>query len=210
MTALRHRRRRSTHVIWHESQILFDDDLTELDRIPATTPTRTLIDLAVVLEPRDLETILDDVFRRGLSSPSRIRTLLEKMGSRRPGSTRMQRVLEERSTDAVLPQSYLETRFVQLVRDAELPAPQRQFRISIGDRVAFVDFAYPEQNLAIEIDGFESHGGRRAWEGDLDRQNRLVEVGWRVLRFTSTDLERHADEVVRRLDAFMTRAQRAS
>ncbi len=210
VTALRHRRRRSAEVVWHESQILFDADLTEIDRIPTTTPTRTLIDLSVVLERKDLEIALDDAIRRGLSSLTQIRSLIERMGTHRPGSPGMLRLLEGRTIDDVTPQSRLETRFVQLVRDARLAEPQRQYTVRIGNRNARADFAYPEQRLAIEIDGFEHHGGRQAWEADLARQNRLVERGWHVLRFTSTDLERRPAEVVRQLDAFMTRAERAS
>jgi very-short-patch-repair endonuclease len=41
--------------------------------------------------------------------------------------------------------------------------------------------------LAIEIDGFDPHFGRRAWQYDRARQNELVAEGWTVIRFTWDD-----------------------
>jgi very-short-patch-repair endonuclease len=53
-----------------------------------------------------------------------------------------------------------------------------------GRFLAQVDFAYPELLLAIEVDGFETHGTPRAMGKDFVRQNGLVPHGWRILRFT--------------------------
>jgi very-short-patch-repair endonuclease len=47
----------------------------------------------------------------------------------------------------------------------------------------YVDIAFPEAMLAIEIDG-RVHDRYEAFEYDRARQNDLVLQGWRVLRFT--------------------------
>ena len=51
-----------------------------------------------------------------------------------------------------------------------------------------MDFAYPEQMLAIEVDSVRWHSGRRAIKWNNERQNLLVALGWRVLRFEWNDI----------------------
>jgi very-short-patch-repair endonuclease len=48
-----------------------------------------------------------------------------------------------------------------------------------------IDLAYPDVKLAIELDGWEFHGGRTAFDADRARANDLVLAGWTVVRFTS-------------------------
>jgi len=47
-----------------------------------------------------------------------------------------------------------------------------------------IDVAFRKQKLAVEIDGYATHGDRDAFEHDRQRQNDLVAAGWTVLRFT--------------------------
>lgn len=205
VTALRHRRRRADDVTWHESRALFAQDVTEIDGIPVTMPTRTIIDLAVVLPEDDVEIALDDALRRSLTSLPRVRTMLDVLGPRRPGRARMDRVLDRRPAMGAVPESYLESRFVQLVRKAGLPEPERQVRLESQGRIAFLDFAYADNKLAIELDGYEGHGGRSAWQAGLERTNRISQVGWRALHFSSTDIERRPDRVAKQVRAALGR-----
>ena len=57
-----------------------------------------------------------------------------------------------------------------------------------------VDFACPEKMLVVEIDG-----GYHDYmvENDLKRQEQLVSMGWKVIRFTDKDVEEDADAVAR-------------
>ena len=58
-----------------------------------------------------------------------------------------------------------------------------------------MDFAYPQRRLAVELDGFESHGQRDAFDRDRARQNQLVLLGWTVLRFTWADVTERPETV---------------
>jgi very-short-patch-repair endonuclease len=49
---------------------------------------------------------------------------------------------------------------------------------------AVIDLAWPEQRLAVEIDGAAWHATRARFERDRARQNQLVLANWTVLRFT--------------------------
>ncbi|MEZ5169442.1 MAG: DUF559 domain-containing protein [Acidimicrobiia bacterium] len=195
ITTRRHHRTKNPEVSCHESHTLFAQDVTELDNIPVTMPTRTIIDLAVVLPEDDVEIALDDALRRSLTSLPRIRTMLDVLGPHRPGRARMDLVLDRRPEGDAVPESYLETRFAQVVRKAGLPEPERQVRVESRNRIAYLDFAYREARVAIEVDGYEGHGGRSAWQAGLERMNRIGEVGWQVLHFSSTDIERRPDRV---------------
>lgn len=61
--------------------------------------------------------------------------------------------------------------------------------------IGVVDIAFVRQRVAIEIDGRRAHSSRAAFVNDRRRQNRLVQAGWTVLRFTWTDLD-HPDRLV--------------
>jgi REase_MTES_1575 len=197
VTALRHRRRRAPDVIWHESWHLTERDITAIEGIPSTRPVRTFLDLGVVLSPDQLETVLNDGIRRNLLSVSAIGRRLEELGPLRPGTRVVQAVVSRHRTGRRAPESVLETRFLQLVRSAGLPEPVPQFEIGLGDgAVARVDFAYPEQRIAIELDGAAYHSGEVAERRDRRRDNRLGAMGWRVLRFGWNDVTRSPDYVL--------------
>lgn len=80
----------------------------------------------------------------------------------------------------------LEMRFLRAIVAAELPEPKLQHRIVIGNRRCRIDLAYPDLKIAVEIDGWEHHRSRTAFDDDRARSNDLVVAGWRLLRFTST------------------------
>lgn len=87
--------------------------------------------------------------------------------------------------------SDLEDKFLAQIREAELPAPEREvaFAKSIGRRWRF-DLAWPDRLLAAEVEGGTWAGGRHTrgsgFEKDCEKYNTAVEMGWAVVRFTST------------------------
>lgn len=201
VTVLRGRRLRLRGVVAHEAARLDPVDVTTKDDIPVTSPTRTVIDLAGVLAEDELEEVLDDALRRGLTTPRRIRWRLEQLGNRR-GSATLRRLLDARDPRAAAPKSRLETRVLRAMRRGGLPMPERQFPIRHRGRViGIVDFAYPDAKLAIEADGYRWHSGRRRWEHDLGRRNALTALGWRVLHVTAQALERDPGVVVETIAA---------
>lgn len=205
VTALRHRRRRPADVTWHESFHLSERDVTEIAGLPVTRPTRTFLDLGVVLSPDSLELVLNDCIRRKLLSVEAIWRRLERFG-RRPGAATVRVVLDRHVPDRRPPESVLETRFVQLLRKAELPEPIPQLAISLGDgATARVDFAYPRYRVAFELDGAAYHSGELAERRDRQRENRLGAMGWRVLRFTWDDVTRRYEYVVQTVAACIAR-----
>lgn len=53
-----------------------------------------------------------------------------------------------------------------------------------GDEGYYVDVLFRAERVILEIDGWETHGTREAFERDRRRRNHLVLEGYRVLNFT--------------------------
>jgi very-short-patch-repair endonuclease len=57
---------------------------------------------------------------------------------------------------------------------------------------ASLDFAWPEQKVAVEIEGGVFSGGRHTrgagFVADCDKYNALAAAGWRLFRFTEKHL----------------------
>jgi very-short-patch-repair endonuclease len=197
VTALRHRRRRASDVIWHESFHLEARDVTEVDGIPVTRPVRTFLDLASLLSESHLEEVLNEGIRRNLMSVPAVGLRLQQLGQLRRGAGRARRVLESYVPGQRPPESVLETRYLQLIRSAGLPIGFPQYEVQLPDgRHARVDFAYPELGVGVELDGEAYHYGERADRRDRTRENELGALGLRILRFDWEDVTKHPDDVV--------------
>jgi very-short-patch-repair endonuclease len=189
---------RSRRILVHRPQDpILEQDITTIDGIPVTKPARTLLDLATVEPEEVVERCLDDALRRRLVSLPFFESWLEDpRRSRHRGARMLQRLVAARATVGVT-ESPLEAAVLKLIRDAGLPTPMLQYEVRDGDRfVGRVDFAYPEERVAIEADGFRYHDGRRGFDDERARGNELEAMGWRVLRVTAKHLEEYPDAVV--------------
>jgi len=99
-------------------------------------------------------------------------------------------------------ESRMETLLRLVVVQSGLPAPEAQVEIydDSGDLVARVDFYYRRQRLALEYDG-AIHKDQLA--EDNRRQNRLMKLGIRLLRFTAGDVLSHPAIVVAQVRAML-------
>ncbi len=75
-----------------------------------------------------------------------------------------------------------------------IPDLQKEYKQGVPGRRYRLDFAIPEIKLAIEIDGYRSHGlSIRGFHKDRVRNNLLVVNGWRILHFSIRDLTQDMD-----------------
>src|SRR5207245_7975731 len=82
------------------------------------------------------------------------------------------------------PESELEAIFYRLVEASDLPPARRQ--VGLGARRC--DLLFEAEGLVVEVDGWERHGTREAFEDDRARDRAMRRRGLRVLRFTWNDL----------------------
>jgi very-short-patch-repair endonuclease len=193
--------RRTPDVVVHRTRDLPRQDVGALHGIPVTSPARTLIDLASVLDEETLETALDNTLVRGLTSLSRLNRRLGHFGDRRQrGLGILKQLVAARDPRAAPPESVLETRLMRLIRRAGLPPPVTQFQVlDRGRVVARLDFAYPQAKVGIEADGYRYHAGKQRWQLDLHKRNALSALGWRLIVVTWEDLIQRPSQTMERI-----------
>lgn len=166
-------------------------EVTRLGLLPITTPARTLLDLAAVVAPHQLDAALKQAEVLGLFDLRAFETLLATH-PRRPGRGRLIAAL---ARDTPLTLSALEDRFLQLCDAHALPRPAVNAR-PLGFRV---DFLWPERRLVAETDGWRFHRTRAAFETDRARDQALAAAGYVVLRFTHRQVSETPTEVAAKL-----------
>ncbi|OYO10049.1 hypothetical protein CGZ98_13190 [Enemella evansiae] len=108
----------------------------------------------------------------------------------RPGNTVRRQILDD-SRDR--PWSEAERLAHRLLREAGLDGFRTNFPVSVDGSLFYLDVAFPELKLAIEINGFERHGQRQVFEDDHPRRNSVTLDGWLVLEFTWRMITEHPD-----------------
>jgi hypothetical protein len=181
---------RPTGVRIYRSRTLRPDDVTTIGPVPITAPARTMLDLSAILDLASLEDALDDALQRRLVTTKKLQ---DRIASARRGVQGVDGLRELLALRAAghLGESGFENRLRRLLVSGGLPVPVAQYvvRAADGTFIARVDLAYPDARLAVEADGYAFHSGRRAFERDRERQNRLINAGWRVLRVTPSQLD---------------------
>lgn len=172
-------------------------DVQNSGPILVSSATRTLIEIAAVVDDETLDIALDDVLRRRLTSLPRLYWRLDKIGAHgMSGARRLRTFLRERDPKA-LPESALERRFLRFLKAHGLPPPPQIQRVIDDDGfVARVDFAYPASKVIIEVDSYRYHSGKVAWERDRARRNRLEALGWCVLHTTAEQMRRRPEDIL--------------
>lgn len=188
----------------HHAATLVAHDVTTVEGIPVTTVARTLVDLAHVV-PRDS-------VGKALREAEHLQTLdmrqIEAIRARArhrpgPGHATLTAVLEQyRRRGTQLTRSVLEDRFVALCETYGLPRPRMNAHV---DGVE-VDALWADRRLAVELDGWDRHKGRRAFQDDRTKANALTRAGCRVLRFTHDDVVHRAAETAATIDALLAGA----
>ncbi len=174
-------------VVGHRSGALFESDLTVYRSIPTTTVARTLVDVSGRLTERQLGQAIDDALRRRIVDLEDLRRTAGRLGSASGRSMRkVHRALGLRIPGYDPLDSDLETRILRVIAAAGLPVPRQQYPIVLGGVGVHLDLAYPDVRLAIELDGWEWHRNRSAFDDDRWRDVELVKLRWMNLRLTAT------------------------
>ncbi len=89
----------------------------------------------------------------------------------------------------------LEVKTARLLRTSTLPAPTRQHRVGNYR----LDFVWLKWLVAVECDGFETHGYRLAWKRDRRRIAALEQLGWNIVIVTWDDVTQRPAETLDRI-----------
>ncbi len=179
---------RSTLLNVHHTRDLLPADIGRRGPIPVTSPLRTAIDLAAVLDVDALEIAIESALRRRLFSVGQLRWRADALlGTGRRGSSALRALLERHQLGAS--DSGWEVRTAQLLEAAGFGMPVRQHPIyARGEVVARADLAYPDVHLVLEYDSDQWHDGTVRRHRDAARRNRLRSLGWTILEVTPAQL----------------------
>ncbi len=168
-----------------------DEETVMKRRLRATSALRTLRDMCCRLSLAESVVLIDMALRARLVGTASIEQYVESH-PRAMGIATMRRALGYAEPRAESP---MESRLRLLLVFAGLPRPEAQVPIHdrFGRFVGRPDLFYSDARLGIEYDG-GIH--RESLTADDRRQNRLLDAGVRLLRFTASDIYQRPHEVV--------------
>lgn len=177
-------------------------DLDRADRsaragVAVTARPLTVLETAAALP--DGAAFLDRALQRRVPFPlvqAAYWRMLGAHGARRAGN--LLRAAADRSA------STMERHLVRLLRSAGLTG--WVLNLEVGPYL--IDVAFPDQRVAVELDGWAWHSDQERFRRDRRKGNELTLAGWTVLRITWHDLEYAPGRVLAELRHALERAHR--
>jgi very-short-patch-repair endonuclease len=152
------------------------------DGIPITSPALTLVDFAAVATGEQLERAIAEAYALKLVSEPELREALARHRYRT--GVRALRAELDRAGGPLWTASRAERELKALLRKAELPMPKTGVLIAGFP----ADFCWPELRLIVEVDGYQFHGHRYAFERDRRRDQAHKMALYEVIRFSWRNL----------------------
>jgi very-short-patch-repair endonuclease len=181
------------------TRVLGPEDVRLVDRIPVTSPARTLVDIGRFLTLEEYEHVVADAIRRGVVRRTQlIRELMRHRGRR--GVATLRAALGD--SEPAMTRSAAERRLLRVIRNSSLASPLVNARVGRYE----VDFLWPREQVIVEMDGFQWHSDKTAFERDRERDAELQAAGYRVIRVTWRQLSRDPDAVIHRIARVLRRA----
>jgi len=164
-----------------------------------TAVPRTLLDTAIERPVESIEWTLERTERRGLLDIGAIDELLTRAG-RHPGKKPLgiaMRIYRE----PVGSKARQERLLLDAIKRAGLSRPSINLWVECGE----VDLYWARERFAVEVDGWETHRTRAAFERDPLRLEDLKLAGIDGIRVTARRVEREPDKVAARLGVLLAR-----
>ncbi|HVX32453.1 MAG TPA: type IV toxin-antitoxin system AbiEi family antitoxin domain-containing protein [Solirubrobacterales bacterium] len=186
----------------HRARRLDQVDRGLVDGIPVTSVARTLLDLASKLRPDQLRRVLARVEDLRLLDLDAIHDVIERnLGH--PGAKRLRRALAiyERP---IWTRSEFERRVVEYLVGSGLPRPATGW-VEVGHEL---DIFWPELDFGVELDTWETHGTRDAFERDHDRDLDFALAGIETIRISERQFRREPEEIATKIARLLERRGR--
>lgn len=178
-------------------------DLTWVDEVPVTSPPRTYLDLAAILDTAGMNKVLERAEELELFDLGPVEELLARAAGHR-GLGQLDRALTVYRPEPAFTRSRLERRFLELVREAGLPAPSVNFVVAGYE----IDACWEAERFGVELDVYETHGSHAAFERDRQREDDLMLAGVETIRVTGPRLRREPRATIERVAAHLARRRR--
>jgi very-short-patch-repair endonuclease len=166
------------------------DERAVREGIPVTSVPRTILDLAAVLDVRGIERAINEAEVLRLWDELSLLDMLHRYPGCR-GAKTVRAALDRRSEGPSRTRSELEEVLIAFADDSGFERPETNVVIEGLE----VDCVWRRQRVIIEVDGWETHKTRAAFERDRERIRKLQAAGWRCVPVTSRQLEHQTEEL---------------
>jgi predicted transcriptional regulator of viral defense system len=180
------------------------EEHTVRDGIPVATVARTLFDLAERSAPHELESAWSEAARLRLLRVPAVARVYERRPGRRRARKRIRPLLAAQQSYDEGRRSPLEDRFAAFIGAHRLPPPDTNVLVD-GDEV---DALWAAARLIVELDSWEFHAHRAAFETDRSRDTDHLLSGYRTIRVTHRRLDREADRLAAQIRALLGEERR--
>lgn len=179
-------KRRPLHeVVPHWTPVRADEVWTGPFGVRLTRPVRTALDCLATFSDAEADDLYAWLATRRRLTPERLEAALQ-LRKYRHGTTNLRELRRRTASGAV---SDAERRVHQALRCAGIDGWEANVRVADADGlIGIVDLLFREARVVVEIDGRRAHDTEDRFVEDRRRQNRLVNAGYRVLRFTWPDI----------------------
>jgi hypothetical protein len=178
------RKGRSQRSIRRHFSMLPDDERDVVDGIPVTSAARAVLDLAGEQGEAAAEAALREIEYLRIYGDVSLPVLLERYPRHR-GTPFCREALERARDDpGGRVRSPLEEIFLPFLDANRIPRPRLNAWLSAGEESYQVDCFWSEARLIAELDGWKSHGTKRAFRKDRKRDRRLGAAGFERIRIT--------------------------
>lgn len=186
----------------HRSRTFAVEDRAEVEGIPVTSVARTALDLAARVRFRSVQRLLQRSEELKLFDLPRFDSVLDRNRGHRGNGPLRRALLLYRPPPFT--RSGLERHFLRLLEEAGLPEPAMNYTEAGYE----VDAYWPELRFGVELDVYETHGSRLAFERDRFRQEDLKLAGVEMIRITGPRLDQEPDRVLKRVGRLLEMRRR--
>ncbi len=179
-------------------------DVTRLGIISLATAPRTLGDVAGRLRESRLDAAVHHCLHRKLTTLDALQDIAGRRGRGCAGAARLRAAVGAYGDDRPAA-SPLEARLARRIQGSRLPPPRRQHHVFADGRSRYLDFAWPDARVAVEVDGYRWHSSRVAWESDRARLTQLRRAGWTIVHATYDDIHRDSDRLLQEIEGLLRR-----
>lgn len=188
----------------HRARNLCDEDRALIENIPVTSVARTLLDLAWKLRSDQFARVLSRAEELKLLDLEAIHDVIER--NRGHHGAKGLRFALDIHKPAPFTRSEFERRFVDHLVDSGLPRPATAWN-ELGHEV---DVYWPELRFGIELDTWETHGTRQAFENDRDRDLDFALAGVETIRVSARQFRDGPDVIATKVARLLDRRRARS
>jgi very-short-patch-repair endonuclease len=185
-----------------------EDERTKEEGIPVTSVHRTMFDLSATASIDEVIAMIKEAEYRNLWDRLSLWDLLDRYPAKR-GSRNLRFALKRITEEpAGRRRSKLEERFAPFLRRYRLPLPRFNDWILLDPKPYRVDCHWPQRRLIVELDGWEGHSSRSAFQDDRARDRALKVAGYSVIHLTWAQLDSEPAQIAADLRKLLGRTTR--